>query len=164
MKVRPINNSEPDKNILIDLYDLYADYFDLKEGQKEYYEDEYTTELNTIVQKISQNDLSDSIYFLENVSSEHPVGMSMVCDTGSGTCEIKRVIISESARGKKYGAFFMNEVLEHAKKLGYQKATLDVLKTKSEAALHLYQSLGFSIYKTESFLSENDVVFLEKTL
>ena len=60
----------------------------------------------------------------------------------SGQCELKRLYVKESHRGKHLSDRLMEAVLKEAKAIGYETIYLDTLPFLKEA-IHLYRKFGF---------------------
>ena len=67
------------------------------------------------------------------------VGVRRVTDD---TCEMKRLFVSESARGQGLGRQLAQEAVRAAQRLGYSRMVLDTLASMT-AAHRLYESMGF---------------------
>ncbi len=57
-------------------------------------------------------------------------------------CEMKRLYVRKEYRQHKIGGLLVKEIIEEAKKLGYDKLRLDTLPTM-KAAQRLYEKFGF---------------------
>ena len=64
-------------------------------------------------------------------------------DIGDGVCEMKRVFVSDRARGTGLGKKLVTTLIDAARAEGYHVMKLDTGALLSEA-IGLYQSLGFS--------------------
>ncbi len=71
------------------------------------------------------------------------VGCAMYYEIAPGTCEIKRVFVSEAARGSGAGRALMRAGLDAAKADGYTRMVLDTVHTLPEA-IALYEAMGFA--------------------
>ncbi len=70
------------------------------------------------------------------------VGTCALQKTGEGRFELTKMGVRESARGRKAGEFLLRAVIARAADMGAE--TLYLLSNrKSEAAIHLYEKLGF---------------------
>lgn len=71
------------------------------------------------------------------------VGTCALMPVESGSFELTKMGVLESARGQKAGEFLLNAVIERAKSMSMD--TLFLLTSKKcEAAIHLYEKLGFT--------------------
>lgn len=59
-----------------------------------------------------------------------------------GWWELTKMCVSKAARGRKIGQFLLVETLKRAEALGIEKLYL-LTNAKCEAAIHLYEKLGF---------------------
>jgi putative acetyltransferase len=65
-----------------------------------------------------------------------------------GICEMKRLYVKPSGRGKGLGKQLVQTVIDEAKKIGYTKMRLDTVP-KMKEAITLYRSIGF--YEIEPY-------------
>ncbi|MCP1118459.1 GNAT family N-acetyltransferase [Robbsia andropogonis] len=71
------------------------------------------------------------------------IGLRPLPDTATqGLCEVKRLFVSEHARGMGVGRAMVATAVDHARKLGYREMRLDTLTTMV-AAQRLYREAGF---------------------
>ena len=79
-------------------------------------------------------------------------------------CEMKRLYLRESARGKGVGMTLIEKVLADAREIGYAKMRLDTFPPKMGKAVSLYESHGF--YEIEPYYENphGDTLFMEKLL
>jgi DNA-binding MarR family transcriptional regulator/N-acetylglutamate synthase-like GNAT family acetyltransferase len=71
------------------------------------------------------------------------VGTCALQKTGERQFELTKMGVLDSARGKKAGEFLLQAIIERAHALGCDRLYL-LSNAKSEAAIHLYEKLGFS--------------------
>ena len=71
-----------------------------------------------------------------------PAGCVALRDLGHGTCEMKRLCVSPSHRGRGMGGLLIEEVIRRAERMGYRRMVLDSLP-EMEGALALYRQHGF---------------------
>ena len=60
-----------------------------------------------------------------------------------GICEMKRLYLNESARGKGIGNKLIKMIIQDAMDIGYNTMRLDTIKEKMPKAVSLYESHGF---------------------
>jgi len=71
-----------------------------------------------------------------------PVGACALRKTGDGCFELTKMGVLETARGLKAGEFLLKAVIARAQDIGAERLYL-LSNKKSEAAIHLYEKLGF---------------------
>lgn len=59
------------------------------------------------------------------------------------TAEVKRVFVSEAARGRGVARALMRDLEERARAMGYRRLVLET-STRQPAAMRLYESLGYA--------------------
>jgi len=77
-----------------------------------------------------------------------PIGCIALRKLDEGICEMKRLYVKPSARGKGLGKLLVKTVIDEAIKIGYKKMRLDTVPQMKEA-IDLYRSIGF--YEIESY-------------
>lgn len=70
------------------------------------------------------------------------IGTAGLMKMGPGTYELTKMGVSKSARGRHAGKFLLSAAIERAFAMGAEKLFL-LTNKKSEAAIHLYEQLGF---------------------
>ncbi len=101
--------------------------------------------------------------YLARIEGE-TVGSIALRKIEEGVCEMKRLYLRESARGKGVGAALIEKVLADAVEIGYDKMRLDTYPPKMAKAVSLYEAYGF--YEIPAYYDNphDDVLFMEKIL
>jgi len=71
------------------------------------------------------------------------VGTCALQKTGDRQYELTKMGVLEAARGRKAGAFLLAAIIARAQSMGAERLYL-LSNSKSEAAIHLYEKLGFA--------------------
>jgi ribosomal protein S18 acetylase RimI-like enzyme len=81
-----------------------------------------------------------------------------------GICEMKRLYLRETARGKEVGVALIEKVISDAREIGYGKMRLDTFPPKMGKAVKLYESHGF--YEIDPYYENphGKTLFMEKVL
>lgn len=89
--------------------------------------------------------------------------MAFTASKFDSTCELKRLFVRKSFRGKGYAPILLKETMRMAKQAGYLRGALSTWPDNPKA-LELYRSLGFM--PTESFKEDRgqNLVFLGMNL
>lgn len=92
-----------------------------------------------------------------------PVGAVALKKHDKQVCEMKRLYVLPEGRGTGAGRLLCERLLDDARALGFSKMLLDSLR-RLEAAVALYEKLGFTEIEPYNFNPEDDVVYMERAL
>lgn len=99
----------------------------------------FEEEVNSLPGKYSPPD--GRLYIVKDNSSY--IGCIALRKIEDGICEMKRLYLTESARGKGIGYKLIKLIIQDAKDIGYNTMRLDTIKEKMPKAVSLYESHGF---------------------
>lgn len=80
---------------------------------------------------------------LLGVDEDELAGCIALRKIGPQVCEMKRLFLRHSHRGKGLGRVLVNSIIEEARKIGYTHMRLDTLPGKMDEAIGIYRSIGF---------------------
>jgi putative acetyltransferase len=89
----------------------------------------------------------DGCLFLA-LDDTNAIGCVALRKLDEGICEMKRLYVKPSGRGKGLGKKLVDAVIKEALKIGYTKMRLDTIP-KMKEAITLYRSIGF--YEIETY-------------
>jgi putative acetyltransferase len=92
-----------------------------------------------------------------------PVGCVALRPFDETRCEMKRLYVRPSARGRGLGRLLAEHVIAEAREIGYDEMLLDTLDRMEEAAA-LYRSIGFAATEPYRFNPLPDVQYLHLDL
>ncbi|SYZ73285.1 GCN5-related N-acetyltransferase [Candidatus Zixiibacteriota bacterium] len=92
-----------------------------------------------------------------------PIGCAALRKIDREICELKRLYLRPSSRGKGVGRWAVHEIIAIAKTLNYKKLVLDTMPSLKEA-LALYRSVGFRVMKPPKNDSIRGAIYLELEL
>ena len=148
-RLRPANNEDCERiaNLVYDVLKEYnlkpdpdATDADLKDIEKSYFE------------------RGGAFYVLEEKDGSI-AGAYGLYPTDSQTCELRKMYLHSSYRGKRLGKFLMESALSEARQLGFKRMILETASVLKEA-ISLYKSYGFVEYEPEHLSSRCDQAYL----
>ena len=92
------------------------------------------------------------------------VGCIALRQIDEGICEMKRLYLRESARGKGIGVVLIERIISDAREIGYTKMRLDTYPPKMGKAVTLYEAHGFYAIPPYYHNPHDGVLFMEKML
>lgn len=72
-----------------------------------------------------------------------PAGCGALRPLSDEICEMKRLFVRDSYRGRKIGLLLINRLIEEARLIGYKLMRLDTVADRMGDAVRLYHALGF---------------------
>lgn len=94
---------------------------------------------------------------------QKPVGCGAIRPLSDHACEMKRLYVAPEARGQGIGRAIVRRLLREARLQGYRTMKLDTLK-RMEAAIQLYDTMGFTPCEPYHERAIEDVVFYERAI
>lgn len=95
---------------------------------------------------------------------EKPAGCIAVRKLEDGICEMKRLYLSDAARGQGIGKKLIEKLINVAREIGYKKMRLDTFPPKMGKAVGLYESYGFRPIDAYYENPHDGVLFMELDL
>ncbi len=100
---------------------------------------------------------------LKAVVVEQIIGCVALKLLDATTCEMKRLFVLDEFKGQGIGKKLAEQIITIAKEKKYALMKLDTLK-RLEAAVHLYNSLGFNSTEPYNYNPESDILYFELNL
>ena len=85
-------------------------------------------------------------------------------DLGDGVCEMKRLFVRDSFRGRRIGQTLIERLISDARAIGYDRMRLDTFPPKMGKAVRLYESYGFHEIPAYYNNPNEGVLFMELVL
>jgi putative acetyltransferase len=103
--------------------------------------------------------------FIARDAEDNAIGMVALRPTElDDTCEMKRLYVSQQARGTGLGHQLLNLILEAARERGYLYMRLDTIAGKMDRAIAMYRAAGFNDTAPWHAPDFDGLVFLKKDL
>jgi putative acetyltransferase len=93
-----------------------------------------------------------------------PVGCVALHKCDGTICEMKRLYVKPTERGKKIGKLLAEKIIEEARAIGYTHMRLDTVAERMQAAVAMYRAQGFYEIKPYRYNPEAGALFMEKRL
>ena len=77
---------------------------------------------------------------------------------GDDTCELRKMYLLKTERGKGYGRLLLNHAIKNARQLGYKKVILETASVLKEA-IRMYERYGFQRYFPEHLSGRCDQAY-----
>ena len=94
---------------------------------------------------------------------EKVIGMVAYHKHSGERCEMKRLYVSPECRGMKLGEKLVDEIIQHAKNAGFKEMVLDTI-VPLQAAIHLYNKMGFEECEPYYYNPMDDVIYMKRLL
>ena len=94
---------------------------------------------------------------------EKVIGMVAYHKHSDERCEMKILYVSPECRGMKLGEKLVDEIIQHAKNAGFKEMVLDTI-VPLQAAIHLYNKMGFEECEPYYYNPMDDVIYMKRLL
>ncbi len=119
--------------------------------------DTQTTDSDIQDIEANYNDRNGIFDILENDEGS-PIATVGIYKINNEICELRKMYLVKSERGKGYGKLLLNHAIKQAKELGYKRVILETASVLKEA-IQLYQNYGFKKYSPEHLSNRCDQGF-----
>ena len=148
MMIRPATNKDIDKVTML-IYEVLGEY-----GLQP--DPEHTdADLKDLEGNYANNNGSFDLLLSEDGEIIGSVGILRLDDQ---KCELRKMYLKESCRGKGFGKLLLEHGLEKAKELGYQRVILETASVLKEA-ITLYGKYGFKRFEMKNPSSRCDQMY-----
>ena len=94
---------------------------------------------------------------------EKVIGMVAYHKHSDERCEMKRLYVSPECRGMKLGEKLVDEIKKKKKNAGFKEMVLDTI-VPLQAAIHLYNKMGFEECEPYYYNPMDDVIYMKRLL
>ena len=95
---------------------------------------------------------------------DHAAGCIALRPLETGICEMKRLYVRPSDRGKSIGRMLVEMLLAEARAIGYERMRLDTVASTMQDAIALYRRIGFREITPYSSIPIETALWLELPL
>jgi len=110
---------------------------------------------------INKSYLSEGGAFKTLVDGETIIGSYGLYKTDKTTCELRKMYLNSSYKGKKLGKLMMEDAFKTANALGFKKIVLETNNVLKEA-VSLYKKYGFKEYKPDHISCRCDIAMVKE--
>ena len=97
-------------------------------------------------------------FFVLEVEDSSIIGAYGLYPMDEQTCELRKMYLDKTHRGKGLGKFLLEDALSKAKQLGFERMVLETASVLKEA-IALYKSYGFVEYNPQHMSSRCDQAY-----
>jgi len=148
-RLRPVNNKDCEKVTEL-VYSVLKEY-NLKP-------DPAVTDVDLKDIEHSYFERGGTFYVLEEKDGSI-IGAYGLYPVDRQTCELRKMYLYSSYRGKGLGKLLLEDALSKARQIGFKRMTLETASVLKEA-ISLYKSYGFVEYEPEHLSSRCDQAFI----
>jgi len=148
-RLRPVNNKDSEK--VTELVFCVLKEYNLKP-------DPVVTDADIKDIEHSYLERGGAFYVLEEEDGS-VIGAYGLYPVDRQTCELRKMYLYSSYRGKGFGKLLLEDALSKARQIGFKKMTLETASVLKEA-ISLYKSYGFVEYSAEHLSSRCDQAFI----
>jgi ribosomal protein S18 acetylase RimI-like enzyme len=94
----------------------------------------------------------------------NPAGCIALRPLQAGICEMKRLYVRPSARGRGLGKILVQRLIAEARAIGYERMRLDTIQSDMADAIALYRKLGFREIEPYSKIPNESALWMELLL
>jgi putative acetyltransferase len=91
-------------------------------------------------------------------------GCAALHELEPGICEMKRLYLRPTVRGKGFGRILADRIITEARQIGYQRMRLDTVEPVMKEAVAMYRRLGFKEIAPYCLNPMSGVIYMELQL
>jgi len=95
---------------------------------------------------------------------DSPAGCIALRKLEAGICEMKRLYVRPSHRGRRLGRMLVERLIAEARMIGYERMRLDTIASKMQDAVVLYRTMGFREIAPYSAVPIEQALWMELVL